>query len=262
MNFKKISLSIALLGLGFSYASTPSELLTKKCASCHMLTSPKIGQLSSLKAPAMDAVAFHTKLAYPKAKDQKAFMIDYVLNPNASKAVCESNKVSKFGVMPSQKGNVTKEELSQIIDYILKTYPHTKFEKMIKNVQINAKINSLLNSPFLINKEALPHMTKILIENWDKATINLSDEQKSKLLKVRKETMDAVKEIKPQIAKLENAILEMSVDGEELDTIKPLVDKVAKLKAQGTMIHLKCIKDTVETLDEKQLEAILPFWGV
>jgi len=262
MNLKKISLTVALLGLSFGYASTPSELLTKKCASCHMLESPKIGQLSSLSAPAMDAVAFHTKLAYPKAKDQKTFMIDYVLNPNASKSVCESNKVSKFGVMPSQKGNVTKEELNIIIDYILKTYPHTKFEKMIKNVQISSKINSLLNSPFLINKEEFPHITKILIENWDKESIHLSPEQKTKLLKVRKETMDGIKEIKPKIAKLESEILEMSVDGEELKTIKPLVDEVAKLKSKGTMIHLKCIKDSIEILDEKQLEAILPFWGV
>ena len=262
MNFKKISLSIAILGLGFSYASTPSELLSKKCASCHMLTSPKIGQLSSLSAPAMDAIVFHTKLVYPKMKDQKAFMIDYVLNPNASKSVCESHKVSKFGVMPSQKGLVTKDELSLIVDYILKTYPHKKFEKMIKNVQINTKINSLLNSPFLINKEELPHMTKILIENWDKATIHLSDEQKTKLLKVRKETMDGIKEIKPQIGKLEKTILEMSVDEEELKDIRPLVDKVAKLKVDATMIHLKCIKDSIEILDEKQLEAILPFWGV
>ena len=121
-------------------------------------------------------------------------------------------------------------------------------------------MNALLNSPFLINQEALPHMTKLLIQNWDKATLGLSEEQKDKLIDVRVDTVSAVRKIKKQVKVLEADIIEALVDGKNPKSVHAKVDEVAKLKAEATKVHLKCISDTIGILSEEQLEFILPFW--
>ncbi|SFV59517.1 hypothetical protein MNB_SV-14-614 [hydrothermal vent metagenome] len=111
-----------------------------------------------------------------------------------------------------------------------------------------------------MNQDALPHLTKILVENWDKGTLGLTDEQKKKLLVVRKETMSGVKKVKKELKALESEIIEMSVDAEDLAKIEPKVQEVAKLKSKATMIQLKCLKDSIEILNDEQMEMILPFW--
>ena len=242
------------------WASNGAELLKTNCASCHMLTTPTPDMIPTMKAPAMDAVAFHINLAIDKKKDAKAFIVDYVQNPDASKSVCESNKVAKFGVMPSLKGKVSEADLNVIADYIIENYPSPKFVKMITEIQRNDKMHGLQNSPFLINKEALPHMTKILVQNWDKGTLNLTDTQKEKLLVVRKNTISAVRKIKKQLAPLDAAIIEALVDGENPESVSVKVDEVAKLKAEATKVHLKCIADTIEILNDEQMERLFPFW--
>jgi len=261
---KSLFLSISFLTLGsMASASTGEELTKTNCASCHMLTSPTPQMIPTLKAPPLDSVLFHIKGALPKVADQKAFIVDYVINPLESKTVCESNKVAKFGVMPSLKGQVSVKDLEKIADYIIATYPSKKFVEMITEMQTNGKLNALKNSPFLINQDELPHLTKNLLENWSKAKLGLSEQQKEKLLVVRKETMSGVKKIKKSLKVLEAEVIEMAMDEDiEAKSIQTKVDEIAKLKAQATMIQLKCLKDSVKILDEKQLELLLPFWDV
>ena len=262
---KSMLLTMTLVALSpLAHASKNGEELIKaKCASCHILTVPTPEMIPTLKAPAMEAVVFHLKGAMNNDnKKAKAFILDYVQNPDVAKSVCESNKVAKFGVMPSQKGKVSTDDLSTIADHMINNYPSDKFVKMINAMLTNGKMNSLKGSPFLMNQDALPHLTKILIENWDKATLGLTDEQKTKLLVVRKETMAGVKKIKKALAPLESEIIEALVDEEELKSMQPKVDEVAKLKAEATMIHLKCLKDSIAILTEKQVELMLPFWGL
>jgi len=241
---------------------TGEELTKTKCTTCHTLNVPTAEEMQTLKAPPFHAVLFHAKDALKDEKAVKKHIIEFTLNPVVSKSVCESNKVAKFGLMPSQKGSVTKEELAKIADYLYDTYPSKKFVTFIKSMMRDGKMNSLINSPFLINKEQLPHLTKLLMQNWDKEALNLSKEQKEKLLVIRKETMLGVKKIKKALKPLEEKVIELIYDGAELKEIQPIVDKIAKLKAQGTMIHLKCLKDSVEILNDKQIELILPFWDI
>jgi hypothetical protein len=243
---------------------TGEELLKKNCASCHFLGTPTPEQIQSFKAPAMEAVLFHVKPAHDNNDAKtKAFIVDYAQNPKIKKSVCESNKVIKFGVMPSLKGKVSPEDLSTIADYLIKTYPTPKFVSLITEMQTNGKINSLKNSPFLINQSALPHLTKILLENWEKGTLNLTDEQKTKLLVVREETLTGVKKVKKALKELEEEVIELTVDEDsKLADIQPKVEAIAKLKAEATMIQLKCLKDSVAILTEEQLELLLPFWDI
>ena len=256
--------TLLLLSLASSilFASNGTELTKANCASCHMLTSPTPDMIPTLKAPAMDAVMFHIKLDIKKKKDMRDFIVDYTQNPAAAKSVCESNKVQKYGVMPSLKGKVSEKDLATIADHLIDNYPAEKFVGMIKEIHRNDKMNALLNSPFLINQEALPHMTKVLVQNWDKATLGLSSDQKEKLLVIRKETMSAVMKVKKQVKVLEAEIIEAMVDGEEPKSVYSKVDKVAKLKAQATRAHLKCISDTIGILSDEQMEFLFPFWDM
>ena len=258
---KKALLILAMSSLTL-FASTGEELAQKNCASCHLMSIPTPEMIPTMKAPAMDAVIFHINLVMQKDEDKKSFILDYVQNPDIKKSVYESNRVQAFGMMPSLKGKVSVEDLSSISDYLIANYPKKAFVEMIKELKTNGKMNGLLNSPFLINQSALPHLTKMLVEDWDKASLGLNDEQKTKLLVVRKETMSGVKAIKQRVAKLEAEIIEAMVDREELEDISKKVDEVALLKAKATKIHLKCISDTISILSDKQLEFLLPFWDM
>jgi len=263
---KPLILISTLFALISTAQATPTgkELVKANCASCHSLDVPTPEQIQTFKAPAMEAVLFHVKPARNNDDAKtKAFIIDYVQDPKIKKSVCESNKVAKFGVMPSLKGKVSPEDLATIADYLIKTYPTPKFVSLITEIQTNGKMNSLKNSPFLMNQDKLPHLTKILLENWEKGSLNLTDEQKTKLLVVRKETLIAVKKIKKVLKSLEEEVIELTVDEDAtLKEIEPKVDKIAKLKAEATMIQLKCLKDSVAILTEEQLELLLPFWDL
>ena len=110
------------------------------------------------------------------------------------------------------------------------------------------------SAPFLIKSPNLPHMTKLIMKNWDNADLNLTKEQKEKLLLIRKETMGGVKKIKQAIQPLESEIVNFD---NNLTKVAPKVKEVAKLKADATLLHLKCIKNTKEVLNEKQLKMLL-----
>lgn len=242
------------------FAGNGTELLKQNCASCHMLETPEFHQIPTLKAPAMDAVVFHINLAMQDDKKKKAFIVDYVLNPDASKTVCESNKVAQYGVMPSLKGKISKEDLETIADTLLTNYPSAPFKVMIKEMQANDKMNALLNSPFLVNSDGLPHMTKLLMQHWDKAALGLTQEQKEKLLVVRKETLSAVNKIKQQLRPLEYEISEAMIDREAPERLDTKLKEIAKLKVKASQIHLKCIAQTTAILSDEQVVFLLPFW--
>ena len=257
---KKTVLAAAIVGLSTLYASEV-DLVKTKCATCHMLERPTPDMMPNLKAPPMEAVMYHTKLVMNDKKTMKAFIADYVRNPAAEKSVCESNKVQQYGVMPSLKGTVSDKELSKISDYLIAHYPSKEFVDMINEIQKNDKMNALQNSPFLINKEALPHMTKLLLKHWDKQALGLSDEQKKKLLVIRHDTIGKVQKLKRKINTLETMIIEaILIDEASPKSLENKIDELAKLKASVTKVHIHCIADTLAILDEEQIEFLLPFW--
>lgn len=251
----------AIIGISTLHASE-IDVVKSKCAACHMLEKPTPDMIPTLNAPPMEAVMYHTKLVMNDKEKIKAFIADYVMDPAAEKSVCESNKVQQYGVMPSLKGSVSKEELSEISDYLIEHYPSKEFVEMINEIQRNDKMNALQNSPFLINKEALPHLTKLLIKHWDKKALGLSDEQKKRLLVIRKHTIGEVQKAKSKIDMLEAEIIEaLLMDEESPKNLYSKVDEVAQLKAAVTKVHIQCISETLEVLDDEQIEFLLPFWG-
>jgi len=119
MNFKR---TLWILGATFLftpavYAQTSgAELFGAKCASCHVKTRPS--DISTLVAPPIMGVARHVKMTYKTKEEAVNFITEYALDPQESKAVCMPDKLKRFGLMPSQKGQVTKEELTTIAGWI------------------------------------------------------------------------------------------------------------------------------------------------
>ncbi|MBC8316459.1 MAG: hypothetical protein H8E41_01040 [Desulfobulbaceae bacterium] len=112
-----------------------------------------------------------------------------------------------------------------------------------------------MNSPFLITGK-LPHLTKLLVREWDNPTLHLSEEQKAKLLVVRQETIAGVQKLGQEISSLEKQVTERAFTGETPDALHSLIQSIAGLKAEATMIHLRCIYDTSKILDQQQLDVL------
>ncbi len=113
-----------------------------------------------------------------------------------------------------------------------------------------------MNSPFLI-KHGLPHMTKMVMKNWDDPKLALTDEQKAKLTEVRKETMGAVMKLKPEVMALKKEIVTASKAGTKAAALKVKVDKLAALESEATMVHLTCLDKTKAILTAEQYSYLM-----
>ncbi len=114
--------------------------------------------------------------------------------------------------------------------------------------------NKKMSKPFLILGK-MPHLTKLVKQNWD--TLKLSDEQKSRLLQIQKETLGEIKSLQPKITKLEEEVAKAAMNGAKPENLKAKVDEIAKLKAKATMVHIKCIYNTRKVLTPKQLAKLI-----
>jgi hypothetical protein len=128
---KSISLFIALGVLAsLTTASAANEeaeaLFDAKCAVCHSKTKP--ADPSKVTAPAVMGVMRHVKMRYPDKSTAVQFMVEYVMNPSKEKAICMPQKIERFGLMPSQKGAVSQEELQKIAEWMYDTFPPANFK--------------------------------------------------------------------------------------------------------------------------------------
>ena len=112
------------------------------------------------------------------------------------------------------------------------------------------------NSPFLITGK-MPHLTKLLMQQWDNSELNLSDEQRSKLLVERKETIGDVQKLGQEIAPLEKQVADGIFSGKTPDELQSLVKTIAGLKAEATLVHLRCIYNTSNILNQQQLDFLI-----
>ncbi len=112
------------------------------------------------------------------------------------------------------------------------------------------------SSPFLITGK-MPHLTKLLIKQWDSPRLNLSAEQKNKLLVIRQETIAGVQTLAQQVVPLEKQVAEGIFARQTPEELSSLVQSISKLKIEATMAHLRCIYNTSKILDQQQLEFLL-----
>jgi mono/diheme cytochrome c family protein len=113
-------LIILLIGLSAIFTNLFAQSLGKdvflaKCASCHSIAKPD--DISSMIAPPIKGVMYHLNEEYSYDKELiQEHIVDLVLNPTKEKAICKS--VKRFGLMPSQKGNITNKELDIVAKWM------------------------------------------------------------------------------------------------------------------------------------------------
>jgi len=131
-----MKLKLTLLTLGtlmaftsFAQATQSAEgLFDAKCAMCHSKARPT--DKDKVLAPAVMGVMRHIKMEYLNKDEAVDFMVDYILEPSQDKAICMPQKIERFGLMPSQKGNVTQEEAIVITSWMFDNFPPADFRGM------------------------------------------------------------------------------------------------------------------------------------
>lgn len=121
------------------------KLLEQKCSKCHNLDLPP-KTFDDEKAPPMMAVAFHVR-SFIKTGDESqrilkaiAFVKDYVVAPKVSKSFCDKESLKSYGLMPSQKGKVTQDELQAIAEYMFR---HFTQKNLNEAQQLENKLNAM-----------------------------------------------------------------------------------------------------------------------
>lgn len=131
------------------------KLLESKCASCHNLSMPPELSESEL-APPMMAVSFHvyqfTQASQESLRRAKAieFVVDYVQNPSYEKSFCDKESLKRYGIMPSQKGSVTPEEIRVIAAYM---FDHFTPQSLAQIQKERALYDALSDGEKLARKE-------------------------------------------------------------------------------------------------------------
>jgi len=115
------------------------KLIKLKCASCHNLAMPPVISDDELAPPIM-AVAFHMPdFMKPKDESQRIpmaieFVTDYVRNPALEKSFCDKESIKRYGVMKSQKKNVSEDEVRAIATYMFQHYTQENLSKVQKEI--------------------------------------------------------------------------------------------------------------------------------
>jgi len=113
-----VSLIFSSLSLYANDAAQAESLFEKKCSTCHVYYRPD--DINTLVAPPIKGVVRHLRSDFKSQQEIISHVQEFVLNPTHEKAICPS--VQRFGLMPSQNGVVTKEELAVIAKWMLEKF--------------------------------------------------------------------------------------------------------------------------------------------
>ncbi len=120
---KKIILTLSLAATAL-FANAAEELFMNKCAVCHVMERPQ--DKSQMIAPPAKGIMFHMSEEIGSDEDILAHIKSFTMNPTKDKAICRS--VRRFGLMPSQKENITEEELDIVAKWMIANLKMTEQE--------------------------------------------------------------------------------------------------------------------------------------
>lgn len=111
------------LSLSSAFAhEDPKILFEQKCSVCHLKQRPAYEEMKNLIAPPIMGVMTHVKDAKATKIEAVNFIADYIFDPTPAKALCMKQSIERFGLMPSQKGNLSKEEAISIAGYLYENF--------------------------------------------------------------------------------------------------------------------------------------------
>ena len=106
----------------------------KHCAQCHMTMLPhtepqRSAAMAKMKAPTMRMVAMRLKTMINihnedediQEKVTKAFIKEYIVEPDEDYAICMQKMIERFGVMPPTEG-LTHEEKEAVAQWLWEQY--------------------------------------------------------------------------------------------------------------------------------------------
>ena len=132
MNYKLLLLTMGTTLTMTSVFSVEegARLFDAKCASCHTTKHPKemtTLEMSTMAAPPAMGIMNHVKMVHGNKEEAIKFITEYALNPEKNKALCMPKKIKRFGLMPSQKGKVTRAELTTLAAWLYDNFPPKDF---------------------------------------------------------------------------------------------------------------------------------------
>jgi hypothetical protein len=115
---------------------------------------------------------------------------------------------------------------------------------------------TLFARPPFLSQGLIPHYTKKIAINWDDSFLELTDSQKVKLLKIRKDTMNKLGKLKTKLEPLEQELADKIISGIKPEELYTIVDKIAIYKKEATIVHLNCVYNTQKVLTQEQLDLL------
>lgn len=111
------------------------KVFDNKCMECHEKSMPipllmrnfieEDNKLLNLKAPTGNEISFRLKQQIGSRDDMEfhlhqteEFLKDYLYNPDLSKTICLEGVIRHFEVMPSMKGKISEEEISEVNHFL------------------------------------------------------------------------------------------------------------------------------------------------
>lgn len=130
---------LILFTLTSLFADVGYEVFQKNCVSCHIETITKKETMKifkTLKAPPMVEVSNRLKENIIIADDDDdvkrrvviAFIKDYIQHPDLQYSMCHPMAIERFGIMPSQKANLTEAEIDAVAVWVYDRYEDVEFK--------------------------------------------------------------------------------------------------------------------------------------
>jgi len=115
-----LALPLIIMISVFLNASEDIETLAeKKCGSCHLMGAVTKEKINNIKAPPYWGMAKKVRSAFDNETDRINFIVEYTINPKEDKMLFPAETKKRFGLMPSQKGKVTEDEIRKIAKFFL-----------------------------------------------------------------------------------------------------------------------------------------------
>ena len=114
------------------------KVFDSTCSSCHVEVLDKktaLATFKTLKAPPMNEVAMQLKSNIIIKDDDDdvhravvvAFIKDYIKYPSLAKTMCNPSAVDRFGVMPSQKSQLSDAQINAVSIWLYDRYEGVDF---------------------------------------------------------------------------------------------------------------------------------------
>jgi hypothetical protein len=136
-----------------------------------------------------------------------------------------------------------------------------KMEKMAGSVGAFTTKESFPKDYFLMPKN-LPYLVGMTLYDSSSSNLELSEEQINAILKIKKELMSEAAKKALVVKKLELELMQkvsFKHKTPKMSEFYPMVDEIAKLRAELTKIHLNCIEKVKAVLTKEQFEEMLDY---